>query len=242
MADSDGGGKVLGIDRKQGTIIVIAAGGAFAIVWWLKHRKGAASSSTSTTVITGSSSTGIDSALLNAILKDWQQSEDGGGGSGGSGGGSTTTSTGGGKKPKKTTTTSTGGGKKPKKPGTGGGHGTTSGVGNKPTQGGSYGGGGKGQVSYTDYTVRRGDTIASLARRFGITPAQLAHSNVYVPGEVPGNAKVGQTLGTGAGLKTGQVLRIPHYSLGGRRALTPGVPVAMGRRRAAAGAAGARCL
>jgi len=35
---------------------------------------------------------------------------------------------------------------------------------------------------------------------------------VYVPGEVAGDKKVGQTLGTGAGLKTGQVLRVPHYS------------------------------
>jgi len=39
--------------------------------------------------------------------------------------------------------------------------------------------------------------------------ATLAHANVYVPGEVAGNKKVGQTLGTGAGLKTGQKLNIP---------------------------------
>jgi hypothetical protein len=45
---------------------------------------------------------------------------------------------------------------------------------------------------------------------FGISVPTLAHANVYVAGELPGNAKVGQTLGTGAGLKTGQVLKIPN--------------------------------
>jgi LysM repeat protein len=59
------------------------------------------------------------------------------------------------------------------------------------------------------YTVQKGDTLASIAKKFGISVATLAHANVYVPGEVPGNAKVGQPLGTGAGLLTGQVLNIP---------------------------------
>jgi LysM repeat protein len=59
------------------------------------------------------------------------------------------------------------------------------------------------------YTVQAGDTLASIAKKFGISVATLAHANVYVKGEVPGNAKVGQPLGTGAGLLTGQVLKIP---------------------------------
>lgn len=59
------------------------------------------------------------------------------------------------------------------------------------------------------YTVRSGDTLASIAKKYGISIAQLAHANVYVAGEVPGNHKVGQHLGTGAGLKTGQRLVIP---------------------------------
>lgn len=65
-------------------------------------------------------------------------------------------------------------------------------------------------VTYTNYTVKTGETLAELAKRFGVSVTQLAHANVYVAGEAPGG-KVGQTLGTGAGLKTGQVLRIPHY-------------------------------
>jgi LysM repeat protein len=64
--------------------------------------------------------------------------------------------------------------------------------------------------SYTYYTVQKGDTLASIAKKFGISVATLAHDNVYVKGEVPGNAKVGQPLGTGAGLLTGQVLKIPQ--------------------------------
>lgn len=68
-------------------------------------------------------------------------------------------------------------------------------------------------TTYTSYTVQKGDTLASIAKKFGITVEALASSNVYVPGEVAGNKKVGQPLGTGAGLKTGQVLRIPHTSL-----------------------------
>jgi LysM repeat protein len=64
--------------------------------------------------------------------------------------------------------------------------------------------------SYTYYTVQKGDTLASVAKKFGITVAALAAANVYVKGEVPGNKKVGQPLGTGAGLLTGQVLKIPQ--------------------------------
>lgn len=63
--------------------------------------------------------------------------------------------------------------------------------------------------STTSYTVKKGDTLASVAAKYHISVSELAHSNVYVSGEVPGNAKVGQPLGTGAGLKTGQVLKIP---------------------------------
>lgn len=64
-------------------------------------------------------------------------------------------------------------------------------------------------VSHRTYTVRAGDTLKSIAAKFGISVTALAHANVYVPGEVPGDKKVGQRLGTGAGLKTGQVLVIP---------------------------------
>lgn len=63
------------------------------------------------------------------------------------------------------------------------------------------------------YTVRAGDTLASVANRFGISVAQLAHApgNVYVTGESSA-AKVGTQLGTGAGLKTGMTLNIPHHN------------------------------
>lgn len=67
-------------------------------------------------------------------------------------------------------------------------------------------------ASSQSYTVKAGDTLASVAAKFGISIATLAHANTYVPGEVAGNAKVGQTLGTGAGLKTGQVLTVPHVA------------------------------
>lgn len=59
------------------------------------------------------------------------------------------------------------------------------------------------------YTVKKGQSLEQIAKQFGIDVACLAHNNVYVKGEVPGNRKVGQPLGTGAGLKTGQVLKIP---------------------------------
>ena len=64
-------------------------------------------------------------------------------------------------------------------------------------------------TSTTTVTVQKGQTLASIAAAHHISVAELAHANVYVPGEVAGNAKVGQPLGTGAGLKTGQVLKIP---------------------------------
>ena len=70
-------------------------------------------------------------------------------------------------------------------------------------------------VSYSTYTVKAGQSLADIAKMFNISVAQLAHSNVYVSGELPGNAKTGQTLGTGAGLKTGQKLEIPHYTTTG---------------------------
>lgn len=63
---------------------------------------------------------------------------------------------------------------------------------------------------FQNYTVKSGQSLTQIANMFGISVASLAHANTYVAGELPGNAKVGQTLGTGAGLKTGQVLRIPH--------------------------------
>lgn len=59
------------------------------------------------------------------------------------------------------------------------------------------------------YTVKAGDTLASLSSKFGISIGTLAHANTYVKGEASAS-KVGQTLGTGAGLKTGQVLTVPH--------------------------------
>src|SRR6266849_5464910 len=65
-------------------------------------------------------------------------------------------------------------------------------------------------TTYSSYTVKPGQTLTQIANMFGISAATLAHSNVYVAGEVAGNKKVGQPLGTGAGLKTGQVLKIPH--------------------------------
>jgi LysM repeat protein len=44
------------------------------------------------------------------------------------------------------------------------------------------------------YTVKAGDTLDSLAEKFGISRVDLAHAN---------------GLGTGAGLKTGEVLHVP---------------------------------
>jgi LysM repeat protein len=45
------------------------------------------------------------------------------------------------------------------------------------------------------YVVRRGDTLNSVAKRFGITRVELAHAN---------------GLGTGAGLRTGQKIHVPE--------------------------------
>jgi LysM repeat protein len=67
-----------------------------------------------------------------------------------------------------------------------------------------------GTASQT-YTVKAGDTLAGLATKYGISVTQLAHANTYVAGEAPGKA-AGTQLGTGAGLKTGQVLTIPHIA------------------------------
>lgn len=99
----------------------------------------------------------------------------------------------------------------------GGGGNPTGGTPGSTNKGGTPTGGGGGTVShsapkttYSSYTVKPGQTLSSIANMFGISVATLAHANVYVPGELPGNAKVGQTLGTGAGLRTGQVLKIPH--------------------------------
>jgi LysM repeat protein len=72
-------------------------------------------------------------------------------------------------------------------------------------------------VKYITYTVHAGDTLQSLAKKYGVTVEQIASApgNVYVAGEVPGNKKVGQQLGTGAGLKTGMTLHIPQYTTTG---------------------------
>ena len=45
------------------------------------------------------------------------------------------------------------------------------------------------------YIVRKGDTLNSVARRFGVTRVELAHANGY---------------GTGAGLRTGEHLKVPQ--------------------------------
>lgn len=45
------------------------------------------------------------------------------------------------------------------------------------------------------YKVKKGQTLAQIATQFGITREQLAHAN---------------GLGTGAGLRTGQVLHVPN--------------------------------
>lgn len=67
------------------------------------------------------------------------------------------------------------------------------------------------KTTFSSYTVKAGESLASIAAKFGISVAQLAHANVYVSGEA-GKNKVGQRLGTGAGLKTGQVLKVPHVA------------------------------
>lgn len=51
------------------------------------------------------------------------------------------------------------------------------------------------------YTVKKGQTLAEVARLFGITREQLAHANGF---------------GTGAGLRTGQVLKVPSPAPAGK--------------------------
>jgi hypothetical protein len=67
------------------------------------------------------------------------------------------------------------------------------------------------KVTYKQITVQPGQTLQSLAAQYHTTVDAIAKApgNVYVTGEVPGNLKVGQQLGTGAGLKTGMKLNIP---------------------------------
>jgi LysM repeat protein len=192
--EAGGGKKILGIPRPYAIAAGVALVGGLAWMWWERtHAK--KSSSTSTTVITGSvsSNTGISGSMLNAILKDWQQNPgssstatgSGSGGSGGSGSGSSKTTT---KTTSKTTSKTT---TPPKKKAV------------EPAP---------KITGYKTVTVKAGQTLDEIAKEYGITPAELASQNVYVEGEVPGNKKVGQTLGTGAGLKTGQVLKVPVYS------------------------------
>jgi len=71
------------------------------------------------------------------------------------------------------------------------------------------------KVTYKTITVQPGQTLQSLAQQYHTTPDQIADvpGNVYVKGEVPGDKKVGQQLGSGAGLKTGMKLKIPISSL-----------------------------
>lgn len=213
-AHADGGKKVAGIPRNY-LIWGGAAAGAGVLLWWYLNRNKKKASSTTATVITGSTTTGA----LAALLKDWQQvptstsgSGTGSAGSGSSGGGGyygggyyptsasgTTT----GAKSTSTTSKTTSKTTTPPK--------TTAPKTSKATTPAKV----KTTVTYSSYTVKAGQSLAEIAKANGISVAQLAHSNVYVPGEVAGNAKVGQTLGTGAGLKTGQVLKIPHYKTTG---------------------------
>jgi LysM repeat protein len=215
MADDDGPGppgggggggekKVLGIPRTYLIVGGLALVGGLAWMWW--ERSHAKASSSSTTVITGSvsSNTGISGSMLNAILKDWQQnpgssSTSTGSGSGsGSGGGTTKTTT---KTSTKTLTSHPGSTVKTPTAKT-----TTPAKKPAPKKTAP-----PVVTGYKEVTVKAGQTLDEIAKEYGITPAQLAASNVYVKGELPGNAKVGQTLGTGAGLKTGQVLKVPVY-------------------------------
>lgn len=67
------------------------------------------------------------------------------------------------------------------------------------------------KTTYKQITVQPGQTLQSLAAQYHTTVDAIADSpgNVYVKGEVPGDKKVGQQLGTGAGLKTGMKINIP---------------------------------
>jgi LysM repeat protein len=66
-------------------------------------------------------------------------------------------------------------------------------------------------VEYKTITVQPGQTLQTLAKQYNTTPDAIADvpGNVYVKGEVPGDKKVGQQLGSGAGLKTGMKIRVP---------------------------------
>jgi LysM repeat protein len=66
-------------------------------------------------------------------------------------------------------------------------------------------------VTYKTITVQPGQTLQTLAAQYHTTPDQIADipGNVYVKGEVPGDKKVGQQLGSGAGLKTGMKIKVP---------------------------------
>jgi len=51
------------------------------------------------------------------------------------------------------------------------------------------------------YKVQKGETLDSLAKKFGISRVDLAHAN---------------GLGTGAGLRTGQTLKVPAPAPAGK--------------------------
>lgn len=175
--------KIAGIPQTP-LLVGLGVAALTGIYLWLHRAKKTTPTASATTVITGStsSSTGISGSMLNAILKDWQEN------------GTGTTST-----TSKTTTskTSTGTTKTTK---------TTTPVKTSKTTTGTA----KKPKSFKTITVRAGQTLDQLAKQYGITPAELAQYNVYVAGEAPGK-KAGTPLGTGAGLKTGQVLKVPVY-------------------------------
>lgn len=102
------GKPIAGVPRPVAVGGVILLGTVALVWWWHRKSKSGASSSSTNTVITGSSSTGVDAAMLDAILKNWQQhpastssstgtgtggGSGSGGGSGGGQGGSSATST-----------------------------------------------------------------------------------------------------------------------------------------------------
>jgi LysM repeat protein len=53
----------------------------------------------------------------------------------------------------------------------------------------------------SSYTVRKGDTLESVAKKYDISRVALAHANGY---------------GTGAGLRTGEKLKVPSPPPGGK--------------------------
>ena len=56
-------------------------------------------------------------------------------------------------------------------------------------------------IFHSSYPVKKGQTLAQVAQQFGISREQLAHANGF---------------GTGAGLRTGQVLKVPSPAPGGK--------------------------